>query len=125
MQPFVAFDHVQLAMPHGEEERARAFYVDVLGMTTVPKPPDLAARGGLWFASGSLALHLGVDPNFVPAAKAHVALRCRDYAGMVARLKSAGYGVIPAGTFEDGLEHAFLADPFGNRIELVSAPPAL
>jgi len=109
-------------MPPGEEERARAFYGDILGMTRVAKPDEPAGRGGLWFASGPLALHLGVDPNYVPAAKTHVALRCRDYAGLVARLKSAGYGVIPAGTFEDGLEHAFLADPFGNRIELVSAP---
>ncbi len=122
MEPFLAFDHVQLAMPAGEEERARAFYVDILGMTTVPKPPDLVATGGVWFASGPLALHLGVDANFAPTAKAHVALRCRDYAGLVARLKGVGYGVIPAGTFEDGLEHAYLADPFGNRIELVSAP---
>ena len=123
MEPFLAFDHVQLAMPRGEEERARAFYVDILGMTSVEKPPELAARGGVWFASGSLFLHLGIDPNFAASPKAHVALRCADYAGLVARLKSAGYGVIPAGTHEDGLQHAYLADPFGNRLELVSAPP--
>lgn len=47
-----AVDHVQLAAPPGSEERLRAYYVGVLGMTEVPKPPVLAARGGCWFQVG-------------------------------------------------------------------------
>src|ERR687886_2470585 len=37
--------HVQLAIPPGTEDKARSFYVDVLGMTEVQKPSVLAARG--------------------------------------------------------------------------------
>jgi len=40
--PFLAIDHVQLAMPAGEEEAARRFYRDLLGMNALPKPVELA-----------------------------------------------------------------------------------
>jgi catechol 2,3-dioxygenase-like lactoylglutathione lyase family enzyme len=39
-------DHVQVAMPPGEEERARDFYGGVLGLREIAKPANLAARGG-------------------------------------------------------------------------------
>lgn len=42
---FDAVHHVELAMPRGEEAAARAFFVDVLGMKEIDKPPMLAARG--------------------------------------------------------------------------------
>ena len=32
----IGLDHVQLAMPRGEEERARTFFVGVLGLTELP-----------------------------------------------------------------------------------------
>jgi catechol 2,3-dioxygenase-like lactoylglutathione lyase family enzyme len=117
--PFLAYDHVQLAMPAGEEERARAFYAGVIGMTELAKPVELRARGGVWFASGGLQLHLGVELDFRPALKAHPALRCADLAALEARLGCAGVLVTRGGTFEDGLRHAYVADPFGNRLELI------
>ncbi|MFZ0538972.1 MAG: VOC family protein [Candidatus Sulfotelmatobacter sp.] len=91
--PFTAIDHVQLAMPPGEENRARAFYADLLGMKEVPKPPELAKRGGCWFESGNVQLHLGVESDFRPAKKAHPALRCFDYETLLQRLRSAGVEV--------------------------------
>src|SRR5262249_24065715 len=54
-----AVDHVQLAAPPGSEDLLRAYYIDVLGMTEIPKPPVLAARGGCWFQAGAVQLHLG------------------------------------------------------------------
>ena len=119
MAPFLAFDHVQLAMPAGEEPRARAFYTGALGMTEIPKPADLAARGGCWFASASVQLHLGVETPFTPARKAHPALRCADLDALLAALASAGAEVTMGGTFEDGARHAYVHDPFGNRLELI------
>ena len=119
MAPFLAFDHVQLAMPAGEEPRARVFYVEALGMDELPKPADLAARGGAWFASGPVQLHLGVETPFAPARKAHPALRCADLAGLLARLEAGGVPVTMGGTFEDGATHAYVNDPFGNRLELI------
>jgi catechol 2,3-dioxygenase-like lactoylglutathione lyase family enzyme len=54
VRPFVEIDHVQLAIPRGGEDRAREFYVDVLGLKETRKPPELAGRGGLWLESGNV-----------------------------------------------------------------------
>ena len=116
--PFVAFDHVQLAMPPGREEDARAFYVAVCGMTELPKPAELAKRGGAWFASGGVQLHLGVEPEFRASAKAHPALRCADLEALLARLRAAGHDAREDHDLP-GTRRAFVADPFGNRIELI------
>ncbi|MGB7584760.1 MAG: VOC family protein [Terriglobales bacterium] len=117
--PFTAIDHVQLAMPVGEEERARHFYRDVLGMTEVPKPPELAKRGGCWFESGGVQVHLGVENDFRPARKAHPALRCRDYRALVEQLRRAGIEV-NEGDDIPGVRRCHVLDPFGNRIELIA-----
>jgi hypothetical protein len=74
----VAIDHVQLAMPVGMEEAARDFYQGLLGIPEVPKPPELAKRGGVWFQSGALKIHLGVEADFRPARKAHPAMLVED-----------------------------------------------
>jgi catechol 2,3-dioxygenase-like lactoylglutathione lyase family enzyme len=116
--PFTAIDHIQLAMPESQEEVARAFYRDLLGMVELPKPPELAKLGGGWFASGEVQIHLGVERDFRPAKKAHPALRCRDYDVLVARLNEAGIETI-ADANHPGVTRCYLHDPFGNRIELI------
>ncbi len=123
-EPFRAIDHVQLAMPTGEEERARAFYAGLLGMVEVPKAEALRTRGGAWFQSGPVQLHLGIDADFIPARKAHPALRCRDYGALLQRLEAVGRAVTAAGALEDGAPHAYVDDPFGNRLELIGELPA-
>jgi catechol 2,3-dioxygenase-like lactoylglutathione lyase family enzyme len=113
-----AVDHVQVAIPRGEEETARAFYVGVLGLEEVPKPPRLAGRGGCWLAAGAISLHLGVEDEFRPARKAHPAFLVDGLADLEARCRAAGAEVID----DEGLDtHArfFVFDPFGNRIELM------
>ena len=75
-------DHVQLAMPPGGEPAAVAFYEGVLGIPQVPKPAELAVRGGCWFERGALRVHLGVEPEFVPARKAHPAFAVVDLAAI-------------------------------------------
>ena len=116
--PFSAIDHVQLAMPAGGEERARAFYGTLLGMKEVAKPLELAKRGGCWFECGPVQIHLGVESDFRPARKAHPALRCFDYQGLAERLRAAEVEVIPDQSIP-GVERCHIADPFGNRIELI------
>jgi hypothetical protein len=83
-----SIDHVQLAMPAGEEAAARAFYSGILGIPDVTKRANLARRGGCWFIRGSLKIHLGVDPEFRPARKAHPALVVADLAGFRKALKT-------------------------------------
>ncbi len=114
-------DHVQLAMPVGGEPLARQFYGGLLGLAEIEKPPNLAARGGNWFRCGPLQLHLGVEADFRPARKAHPALVVTDLQALLAALKAAGFEVKHDPEPVPGVERAFTADPFGNRIELIEA----
>lgn len=114
----VAIDHVQLAMPAGGEEAARRFYGDLLGLEEIPKPAALAARGGAWFRSGGVELHLGVEADFRPARKAHPALRVEGLTALIVRCAEAGYPVETDVPLPD-VDRVHLADPFGNRIELI------
>jgi catechol 2,3-dioxygenase-like lactoylglutathione lyase family enzyme len=113
-----AIDHVQLAMPPGEEAKARAFYGDLLGMQEEEKPPVLAARGGVWFRAGEARVHLGVEREFRPARKAHPALGVEGLAGLVARMRNAGVEVIDDEALP-GFDRVYVSDPFGNRLELL------
>ena len=116
--PVVGLHHVQLAMPAGQEPAAEAFYAGLLGFEVLPKPAELAARGGRWFRSGQAELHLGVEEGFEPARKAHPALQVEGLAALRGRLETAGVEVV-----EDvelaGHERCYVFDPFGNRVELI------
>ncbi len=116
--PVVGVDHVQLAMPAGREAEARAFYAGVLGIPELAKPAALAARGGVWFESGALKIHLGVDPDFRPARKAHPGLLVRGLDAMIEDLRRAGYRVVSDEPLA-GFLRVYVDDPFGNRLELM------
>ena len=85
--------HVQLAMPPGEEEDAIKFYGAILGLTQVDKPPELAPRGGVWFRTEGLEVHLGIEEPFTPARKAHPAFLVQDLETLRERIELAGYRV--------------------------------
>jgi catechol 2,3-dioxygenase-like lactoylglutathione lyase family enzyme len=117
----VTFDrlhHMQLAMPRAQERSARDFFVGVLGMTEVDKPPALAARGGAWFRAGDVELHLGVDDNFRPARKGHPGIVVTDLDDVVRRLIEAGQYVSWDADFP-GFRRVYAHDPFGNRLEFL------
>jgi len=115
---WVGIDHVQLAMPPGEEAVAEAFYGGALGLTMVPKPEPLASRGGRWFRCDAFEVHLGVEDGFRPARKAHPALVVADLDRLADRLRAAGADVVDDHEIPER-RRAFVHDPFGNRIELV------
>ena len=114
----VAIDHVQLAMPKGEEAKARSFYIDILGMTELAKPEVLSKRGGAWFLSGAVQIHLGVEDDFRPAKKAHVALSVKDAAPLRTKLTELGHRVQDDDLIP-GLKRFYTDDSFGNRIEII------
>lgn len=118
MTEILGLDHVQLAMPSGQESSAKAFYSGVLGLIEEAKPGNLAARGGVWFRGGTLRLHLGVEGDFHPARKAHPAILVRGLTELAARCRAAGF---PPVTDEPlaGFDRVYVFDPFGNRIELL------
>ena len=116
----VALDHVQLAMPAGREAEAEAFYCDVLGFAVLPKPEPLASRGGRWFASGDVQVHLGVEADFRPARKAHPALIVDDFEDLIGKLDSLG----ASWRWDEdlpGTRRLYVDDPFGNRVELIDS----
>jgi len=111
-------DHIQLAMPLGGEERARAFYAGLLGMEEEEKPEPLASRGGCWFASGRSKLHLGVEDPFTPQKKAHPGFLSMDLDALAMQLAGAGHPV----SWDDALagrRRFYTEDPFGNRLEVM------
>ena len=118
----VRIEHVQLAMPAGGEDLARAFYHLILGIPEIAKPPHLAKRGGCWFERGELKIHLGVETEFRPARKAHPALLVSDLRTLSKKLKSFGYRVQDDEAME-GFDRIYVEDPFGNRIEFMQPDP--
>jgi catechol 2,3-dioxygenase-like lactoylglutathione lyase family enzyme len=118
-----AIDHVQLDMPAGHEAAARSFYMGILGLREVPKPPTLAVRGGAWFAGRGVSVHVAVPAEFRPAAHAHPAFVVDDLSAMRAKLTAAGVAIEED---DSGIPVArcYIRDPFGNRIELVDAADA-
>jgi catechol 2,3-dioxygenase-like lactoylglutathione lyase family enzyme len=122
LMPVIRLDHIQLAMPAGGEADARAFYQGLLGIPEVAKPPHLAVRGGCWFEHGALKVHLGVDPAFIPARKAHPAFIADDLARLVATLTAHGHRTTEDQPL-DGYARVYVDDPFGNRLELMEPRP--
>ncbi len=115
----LALDHVQLALPTGGEEAARAFYGTLLELPEVEKPEPLKSRGGVWFSGPDFGLHLGVETPFAPAKKAHPAFRVEDLEALCNRLNGADVEVVWDTALPD-VRRFYVADPFGNRLEFLA-----
>jgi len=111
--------HVQLSCPPGGEAAARAFYGAALGLPEVAKPPTLAARGGVWFRSADVEVHIGVEEPFLPARKAHPAFWVDDIDSVAAAVTAGGYPVVWDDDFP-GYRRFYTADGSGNRVEVLS-----
>jgi catechol 2,3-dioxygenase-like lactoylglutathione lyase family enzyme len=107
-----------VAIPPQREEEARHFYGELLGLSELQKPETLRDRGGLWFDAGNVQLHLGVDRDFRPAAKVHVAIAVEEIETVRERLADAGFSPIPD-TSLPGFDRSYVDDPFGNRVEIL------
>jgi catechol 2,3-dioxygenase-like lactoylglutathione lyase family enzyme len=116
----LAIDHIQLAAPAGCEEAARRFFGELLGLEEIPKPEPIRGRGGVWFRVGAHELHIGVEPDFSPARKAHPAFLADGYDELRLRLLAGGVEVTDDDAIP-GVRRCFVADPWGSRIELISA----
>ncbi len=112
-------DHVQIAAPQGCEVAARHFFGELLGLEEIEKPEALRARGGCWFRIGSRQLHIGVESDFRPAAKAHPAFTTPDIDAVYASLNGAGVECKWDEAI-DGVRRFFANDPWGNRLEFIS-----
>jgi catechol 2,3-dioxygenase-like lactoylglutathione lyase family enzyme len=107
-------------MPVGGEDSARGFYDGVLGIPEVSKPFPQNTRGGVWFETSEIRIHLGIEQEFRPARKAHPAILVSDLKSLSERIQAAGIA-IKAGEPLEGYEHFYVNDPFDNRIEFLQA----
>jgi catechol 2,3-dioxygenase-like lactoylglutathione lyase family enzyme len=116
----VGLDHVQIAIPKGQEEEARRFYCDVLGLRELAKPEALRSRGGFWLLAGEWQVHVGVEDGGCDraATKAHVAYRVVGVDAWRERLRRLGIATIDSVPIP-GYRRCELRDPFGNRVELI------
>ena len=110
-------DHVQVCIPPGAEEEARAFYGGLLGFTEVAKPESLMSRGGMWYLSGRVELHIGLDA-VTERTKGHPAFEVKGVSEIRRYLESRGVKtkdepLIP------GRERFSFADPWQNKIEFL------
>ena len=114
-------DHVQLAMPPGGEEAGGRLLQRHPRTRTTEKPAPLAARGGCWFESGVVKVHLGVEADLPACAQGPSRSRRRGPGR--ARGGTLVLPATPSGgtTSVSGVRRCYVADPFGNRIELIEA----
>lgn len=115
---FTGIDHVQIAAPKGSEDEARNFFIDVIGMKEIPKPSNLAKKGGVWFKCGNHQLHIGIQEDFFPAKKAHPAFHVENIEDLRNKIQKSGFVTDPGDTLE-GANRFYVNDPFGNRIEFI------
>ncbi len=113
-------NHVQITIPRGAEDAARAFYCETLGLREIAKPDSLAGRGGFWVEIGDQQIHVGTEDGVERSAtKAHIAYEVEDIAYWRERLERSG-AVIADSIPLPGYERFEARDPFGNRIELIA-----
>jgi WD40 repeat protein/catechol 2,3-dioxygenase-like lactoylglutathione lyase family enzyme len=115
-----SIDHVHITAPTGSEDKIREFYGEVLGLTEIPKPPQLEARGGVWFDCGNLQLHVGVESAPGNAySRRHVAFRVANLDKIRDVLAGHGIDVEEDSAPLEGLRRFYCRDSVGNRIEFV------
>ncbi|TDQ38690.1 glyoxalase [Aureibacillus halotolerans] len=115
---YLGIDHVQIAIPSGQEESARHFYKVILGFNEIPKPLSLQGRGGFWLQVGHQELHVGAQSDFLPAKKAHPAFLVSSIAKIISILEANGIAPLHDAPIP-GKNRVSAIDPFGNKLEWI------
>ena len=104
-----------VAVPTQDPERARAFYVDTLGLRPDDNGSPEVWAGGTCFSIWEPA-KFGME--FAPQKNAHIALHVDDVAASRAELEGKGIEFFGE-TMDTGVCHmAFFTDPDGNDLML-------
>src|SRR5262245_30151478 len=108
-------DHVSVIVT--DLARSRRFYRDVLGLREIAKPKTFDFSV-LWFDLGGQQLHLLLKPHADTISPRHFALRVAD--AQAARFHFRQHGVGSQETTPiPHCDRFFVADPDGNRIEVI------
>ncbi len=125
-------DHVTFVVQN--LERSREFYVDLLGMQSVPRPAF--SFPGLWFQAGSTQIHLilespetgpggaSVPENCSISRTRHIAFEVASAAEAVKILLQQGIEIVAGPKARpDGPTQLYVFDPDQNLVELFSYGP--
>jgi catechol 2,3-dioxygenase-like lactoylglutathione lyase family enzyme len=111
----VKIDHCSVIIT--DVERSRRFYRDILGLTEINRPRTFDFMV-VWFDLGDHHLHLLLKDKADTLSPRHFALRVRDAAA--ARTYFREHGIATQETTPiPGADRFFIADPDGNRIEII------
>ena len=114
---------MNLGVPTGGLEDESTWLVDVLKFRRIDPGAELAARGATWFEGDDGGqIHLSVDPDHRPPARAHVAFELGgELAAIEQRLEADGVPFDVGG--QQGMRVVVCRDPAGNRWELRGSQP--
>jgi glyoxylase I family protein len=108
-------DHVTVIVT--DAAAARAFYGGILGLTEIAPPQEFDFEA-IWYDLGGCYLHLLVKPVADALSPRHVCLHVDDLAA--ARRHCDRHGLAIADTVQiAAADRFFIADPDGNRIEIL------
>ena len=93
----------------------------LLGFERVEPPPGLRGRAA-WAQRAGTQVHLLFTDDPVVPPGGHAAVLVDDYEGTLEALRAAGHPVEPRREHW-GAPRAFLTDPAGHQVEIMSAPP--
>lgn len=114
-----AVHHVQLTVSAEQEAAAYAFYTEVMGLQTIPKPYSLAGRGGFWCVLGTVQIHVGIEKGFSSnRGKAHIAYAVDDLNAWREHLQAQSIEILESVPIP-GMNRFECRDPFGNRMEFL------
>lgn len=117
MIKFKRLDHVQICIPKGQEDEARHFYSDIIGLTEIPKPEQLIPNGGLWYRIADIQLHIGTEDQ-ISTSKRHPAFEVEDLDTVKEYLTGQKVKIKEEIQIPGQRRFSFI-DPFDNRIELL------
>lgn len=119
MTNILGIHHANISIPAGEEDNARAFYCDLLGLEEISKPDALQENGGFWLRLPNIDLHIGIQEGIQrEQVKMHLAYQVDDLSAWRDKLTQAGM-TIKENTAIPDFDRFEIRDPFGNRIEFV------
>jgi predicted enzyme related to lactoylglutathione lyase len=123
MQLFQGINVVSISV--SDLDAAREFYATVLGFG--PPVYDLPEAGWIEFhtgtPSGNIALTLA-EPNWKPSTATTIVFNTEDCHATCAELRARGIRCDDPVVFPGYVTYCSFYDPFGNRLQMCSAPPA-